>query len=135
MQDVMAAVFTLSPTATAEACGVGIAAVLAWRDGTEPVPVACFRLLQFMTSGVVPAGFGRWSGWQFTEDRFNPPGDKNGPRLEELLFIDHYRLNQHLVVQQHELIDQLIRQRDFYSRQCALEARTGLMLANLCGNN
>lgn len=104
---------------------------MAWRDGSESVPVACFRLLQLVALGMVPQGLGRWTGWRFVEDRIYPPGDHKGVRWEELVFIDHYRQNENLVKLQAETIEQLMRQREFYKRQCGLEARTGLMLANL----
>lgn len=133
--DVMQTVFTLSPSRAADVCGVGISEVMAWREGSKPVPVACYRLLQLVALGVIPVGFGRWSGWRFVEDRIYAPGDPKGVRFEELLFIDHYRLNQSLVELQTETIENLTRQRDFYQRQCGLEARVGLMLANLCGNS
>ncbi len=133
LNDVMAALFTLSASETAEVCGVGITTVEAWRDGSEEIPLACYRLLRIVGQGIIPPGFGRWAGWRFYQDRIYPPGDQRGVRWEELVFIDHYRLNENLVKLQSETIEQLTRQRDFYRKQCGLEARTGLMLANLCG--
>lgn len=134
LNDVMLAAFTLPPSHMADLCGVGITTVEAWRDGSTEIPLACYRLLKLVALGIIPPGFGRWAGWRFVDDRIYCPGDNKGVRWEEVVFMDHYRLNESLVKLQAETIEQVTRQKDFYRRQCGLESRLGLMLANLAGN-
>lgn len=135
LNDVMAAIFSMPASNVADVCGVGITTVLDWQSGSSEIPLACYRLLQLVALGTIPPGFGRWAGWRFVEDRIYCPGDNRGVRWEEIVFMDHYRQNEHLVKLQAETIEQLMKQRDFYSRQCSLESRLGLMLANLAGNS
>lgn len=133
--EVITTLFALPESAVADLCGVGINTVIDWRSGAIEIPLACFRLIQIAALGTIPAGLGRWAGWRFVDDRIYAPGDNKGIRWEELVFIDHYRQNQSLVTQQAETIEQLIRQRDWYKKQCSLESRLGLMISNMCGNN
>ncbi|WP_375591626.1 hypothetical protein [Chitiniphilus eburneus] len=129
--DLMHALYSLSATEVAETCGVGITTAEAWRTGAESVPYMAYQLLLFRALGRVP--FGPWAGWRFIGDRICGPGmtPAQAPQLIELMFIDHYRIDRRLTEQQAELLDGTIRQKNFYRRQCGLEARWGMMLANL----
>jgi hypothetical protein len=120
-----------APAEISQTCGVDLNTVDLWRTGAQPVPYPVFQLLRFLVLGIVPAGFGAFSGWQFKDGRFGPPTEKNNARWEEILHIDHYRLDRDLCIKQADLIEGLTRQRDFYKRQCGLEARAGLMLNQL----
>lgn len=130
----MQALFTLPASKVCDVCGVGITQVERWRDGTEPVPYAVFQLLRFLACGIVPDGMGEFSGWQFAEGRFGLAGQRGNARWEEILYINDYRLDRSLTEKQADLIEILTKQRNFYRSQCSLEARAGLMLANICGN-
>lgn len=131
LNTLISALYTLPASQVAEICGTGLKTVEEWKNGTQAVPFAILQLLRFCALGVIPDGFGVWSGWQLTADRFGPAGEKGNARWEEILCIQDYRTDRSLTEKQADLIEALTRQRDFYKRQCSLEARTGLMLANI----
>jgi hypothetical protein len=116
-------------------CAVPPATVERWQTGREPLPWMAYQLLMLRTLGRVPDHLGPWGGWRFVEERFVPPDGefKHAPNIYELEFIEHYRLDRALCEKQADLIESLQRQLAFYKRQCGLEARVGLMVANLFG--
>lgn len=135
LNDLMLCLFSNSATEIALLCGVGISTVLEWRDGVEPVPFMAYQLIQFKSLGKVPEFCGEWSGWRFIENRLFPPNSnhKGAITLNECKTIHDYRIDRDLCTGQSDLIDSLIRQRDFYKKQCGLEASLGLMVHNLFG--
>lgn len=133
LNDLMLSLFCDTESDIAMLCGVGVDMVQKWRDGVEPVPYMAYQLLRFKHLGEVPQFCGHWSGWRFVENRLFPPNSpaKGAITTEECLFINDYRIDRLLTTSQSDLIDGLIRQRDFYKKQCGLEARMGIMLLNL----
>jgi hypothetical protein len=131
--DLMLSMFSDSASDLAMLCGVGIDTVLNWRDGVESVPYMAYQLIRFKHLGEVPQFCGPWSGWRFVENRLYPPNSaaKGAITTAECLFINDYRIDRSLTTSQSDLIDGLLRQRDFYKKQCGLEARMGMMLHNL----
>lgn len=124
---------SLPSSEAADLCGVGIATVERWKDGSEPLPYMAYQLLLFRVLGRIPAFLGAWEGWTLIDDRIYPPGAtyKGAARQIEIMFIDHYRIDRNLCESQAEHIDGLTRRHDFYKRQCGLEAKFGLMLHNI----
>ncbi len=133
--DLMLCLFSDTATDLALLCGVGISTVLNWRDGVEPVPYMAYQLIQFKSLGKVPNFCGVWSNWRFVENRLFPPfvNFKGAITVDECRSIADYRIDRSLCTGQSELIEGLIRQRDYYKKQCGLEASLGLMFHNLFG--
>ena len=132
--DLMLCLYSETASDIALLCGVGIATVERWRDGTENVPFMAWQLIQFKALGKVPKFCGEWSGWRFIENRlYAPTAGKGAATLDEIMFMHDYRIDRKLNIAQAELIDSLLRQRDFYKKQCGLEASLGLMMHNVFG--
>lgn len=135
LNDLMLCLFSESASDIALLCGVGIETVLHWRDGVEQVPYMAWQLIRFKSLGEIPKFCGVWAGWRFVENRLFPPmsAAKGAITTDECKHIHDYRIDRNLTSSQSELIDCLIRQRDFYKKQCGLEAKYGLMVANVFG--
>ncbi|WP_293934955.1 hypothetical protein [Iodobacter sp.] len=125
------AISTKPESELAEILGTSPRQINRWQTGQDPIPRSIFLLARFYTSGIVP--FGEWKDWTLAEQCLIPPhGNKKGcARIEEILFIDHYRKDRMLCNSQYTLIESLIKQRNFYKNQCSLEAKYGLMLATV----
>jgi hypothetical protein len=125
------AISTKPESELAEILGTNPRQINKWQTGLEPIPRSIFLLARFYVNGIVP--FGEWKDWTLAEQTIIPPhGNKKAcARMEEVLFIDHYRQDRMLCNNQYTLIESLIKQRNFYKNQCALEAKYGLMLATV----
>lgn len=134
-KDLAICVLSLTVSEICELCGVGPDTAECWRTGQLDVPYMAYQLLRLRVLGEIPDFCGPWSGWRIVDDRiYQPGGDyRSAARQDELLFIHDYRIDRRLCTSQSETIDGLLRQRDWYKKQCGLESRMGLMLCNVFG--
>ncbi|UTH73591.1 hypothetical protein [Chromobacterium sp. IIBBL 290-4] len=114
--------FSNDDQAAAREVGVTVAQWQAWKYGDEPVPKVVWLYLKLKRE---LERMGSWRGFQIDGERLiSPWGD--GMRFEEWFQLKEYRRASKLAEQQAELIEQLMKERDFYRENCHRQARFGL---------
>lgn len=106
----------------------------AWLSGEEPMPKMLYELLAFRVCTELPSTAGHFAHWRVIDGkRLDGPGIsfKGGLSWIDIDRLNEYRRLDSLASRQTDLIEKLMRERDFYKRQCELETRHGLMLRSI----
>ncbi|WP_137940344.1 hypothetical protein [Chitinivorax sp. B] len=137
---------TVSSEEVAKLCKVPLQTAQRWRTGEEHMPYAAFALVELAYHGRFIDNFGKLAGWHFdiAAQKVFPPGENHGFDAQDINALRSIRTqlkmfdleakqarNQIAALQ--EDLTTLRKQRDFYKRQCVLEAKHGLYLLNLLG--
>ncbi|WP_158300710.1 hypothetical protein [Chromobacterium sp. ATCC 53434] len=111
--------------------------VEAWRAGRTPVPRAAFLWLHHRNSTKLGPQYG-----VFREFELCPRGNAlvcpaTGIRVNyaEIALLPDYRRAHRLAQQQAELIEKLMKERDYYRQNCHRDARYGMLLSRLFNND
>lgn len=104
-----------------------------WRTGREPVPKPVFLYLKNRNATTLGPQYGPFKGFTLCErgDALVCPATGVRVNYEEVARLPDYRLAQRLVKQQAELIEKLMKERDFYRKNCHRQARFGMLLNGL----
>ncbi len=119
--------FSSDHNAIAEEVGVSVSQWRAWLYGDEPVPKVVYLYLQQKKA---LAELGPWRNYRVDGERLLSPMG-TGMLEREFHELPEYRRCKRLAEQQAELIERLMRERDFYRDNCHRQARFGLMLNKL----
>jgi hypothetical protein len=104
-----------------------------WLTGNAEMPLMLYELLAMRVRCRLPATAGFFAGWTIINgERFTGPGITHGGlHWVDIERLPEYRRVDRVADKQAELIEQLIRERDFYKRQCELESRFSFMLRSI----
>ncbi|UTH73578.1 hypothetical protein [Chromobacterium sp. IIBBL 290-4] len=102
-----------------------------WRRGLEPVPKAAYLWLKHKTDTALGPHFGPFRGFRLSKHGEALECPATGVRIpyEEIAELPEYRRLRRLVGQQAELIETLMRERDFYKRNCLRDSKYGMLLS------
>ncbi|WP_146056860.1 hypothetical protein [Chromobacterium alticapitis] len=116
--------------ALAKELAVSTAQVTAWRTGQDPVPKAVFLWLTLRNSKKLGPQFGPFRGFELCDRGDALVCPDTGIRMNhaEVYRLPDYRRAQRLVEQQAELIERLMKERNFYRKNCHQQARFGMLL-------
>ncbi|MDF0607087.1 hypothetical protein HZU77_015785 [Neisseriaceae bacterium TC5R-5] len=119
--------FTSDDKAAAKDLGVTLEQWLRWKSGEDAVPKL---LWLYLTLRKKHNAMGFWKDYYVDGDKLvSPQGD--GIAKDEWHKLREYRHAHRLAVQQTELIERLMTERDYYRQQCHKNAKFGLMLSHL----
>lgn len=105
-----------------------------WLTGADEMPVMLYELLAMQVVCMLPGTAGQFAGWRVLDgQRFTGPGieHRGGITFDDVYRMPEYWRASSLAERQAELIERLMRERDFYKRQCELEARHGVLLRSM----
>ncbi|MDF0607204.1 hypothetical protein HZU77_016430 [Neisseriaceae bacterium TC5R-5] len=119
--------FTHDDKATAKELGITLEQWQNWKTGTEPIPKLLWLYLKLKKQ---LDQMGVWKDYRIDGERLiSPFGD--ALHFDEWGKLQEYRRASRLAGQQAELIETLLKERNFYRQQCHTEAKFGLMLRRL----
>ena len=64
---------------------VSLSTIKRWKDGSHEMPFATQQLLKFYVDGIIPVGFGSWTGGRFAGDMIYPAGSATGYTSGEVI--------------------------------------------------
>lgn len=119
-----------------ELIGIGKRRLQSLRTGQELVTPREHELLLFLSGLKTPSTWGDFSNLRCTKERLYLNGYRwqDGITLAELKVMRMTRSELRLIEKQADLIEKLQKERDFYKKQCGLEAKHGLMLWRCFGD-
>jgi len=106
----------------------------AWLAGDEAMPLMLYELLAFRVRCELPETAGLFAGWNIVNgERFTGPNldHKGGLHWSDIDRMPEFRRADSVATKQADLIERLMKERDFYKRQCWLETRHGLVLRQM----
>lgn len=108
-----------------------------YRSGRKPVPKVVFLYLTLRSSTMLGSQFGPFRGFRLDNrgDALVCPATGERINYEEVAFLSEYRNARRLAAQQADLIELLMTQRDFYRDNCHRQARFGMLLNRLLGDD
>lgn len=116
----------------ADALGVDVLQVQAWKTGKQPVPLMAVKLLRLLDAGNTLRCAGPWNGSRATGTRLTIDcGIDMAIEFDEISRLPTYRRLYHLYHLQTDLIERLMIERDFYRRECHQQARFGMVINQL----
>lgn len=125
---------TFKPHKLARQYGTNTEKMKEWLTGRSAMPRMLYELLAFRVLCTLPSTAGHFAGWRVIDgERFDGPGItyKGGLHWIEIDRLNEYRRADSVAHKQADLIERLMRERDFYKRQCELETRYALQLRTI----
>ncbi|MBX9296048.1 hypothetical protein VA599_10720 [Chromobacterium sp. TRC.1.1.SA] len=108
-----------------------------WRRGRDPVPKLVHYYLTNRTATTLGEQFGPFRDFRLSNRADALVCPSSGVRINyaELQLLAEYRRAHKLAQQQAELIETLMRERDYYRQNCHRDARYGMLLNGILGND
>ncbi|POA97087.1 hypothetical protein C2134_19240 [Chromobacterium sinusclupearum] len=110
--------------------GVSAQQLAYWRRGREPVPRVVYLYLRHRAETTLGAQYGPFRGFHLCErgDALVCPATGIRINYVEVAMLPEYRRAKRLAEEQAELIGRLMKERDFYRKNCLKQAKYGAML-------
>ncbi|MCD4502313.1 hypothetical protein VA599_23580 [Chromobacterium sp. TRC.1.1.SA] len=104
-----------------------------WRRGRDPVPKLVYLYLINRTGTTLGKQYGPFRDFQLSDraDALVCPGTGTRINYAELPLLAEYRRAHRLAQQQAELIEKLMKERDYYRHNCHQDARYGMLLSGI----
>lgn len=123
--------------ATATELGIPAQELAYYRTGRKPVPKVVYLWLRHRSDTQLGHQFGPFRGFQLDDrgDALICPATGERINYDDVAMMRDYRNAQRLATQQATLIERLMVERDFYRENCHRQARFGMLLNRILGED